>query len=205
MADHLLRDARLLPAIVSAGQITDEHAAKVLVSDAGGDLVRLRAAKLQLLDDPDALPAAIALLDRPYSWSNIHRDDAATRLLMLPGDNVRRRSGLVVHGARAQRLLPNGVPELHPSQLEHELLLRRQGRVGRVRSVGAVHDRRVRRSPGDVIRHGRSVDNRRAGGVSAPADAARSRSSRALPAPGVVPGRTERAVGLHVRLPHDAG
>ncbi len=64
MADHLLRDAQLLPAIVAAGQITDEHAAKVLVSDAGGDLVRLQEAKLQLLDDPDALPAAIALLDR---------------------------------------------------------------------------------------------------------------------------------------------
>jgi hypothetical protein len=64
MADHIVRDAQLLPAIVSAGQITDEHAAQVLVSDAGGDLGRLRQAKLQLLDDPDALPAAIALIDR---------------------------------------------------------------------------------------------------------------------------------------------
>jgi hypothetical protein len=64
MGDHLLRDALLLPAIVSDGQVTAEHAAKVLVSDAGGDPVRLRQAKLQLLDDPDALPGSIALLDR---------------------------------------------------------------------------------------------------------------------------------------------
>jgi hypothetical protein len=62
--DHLLRDAQLLPAIVARGQATEEHAARVLVSDAGGDPVPLRQAKLRLLDDPDTLPASIALVDR---------------------------------------------------------------------------------------------------------------------------------------------
>ena len=64
MWDHLLRDAQLLPAIVARGQMTQEHAAKVVVSDAGGDPSRLRQVRLQLLDHPDSLPASIELLDR---------------------------------------------------------------------------------------------------------------------------------------------
>jgi hypothetical protein len=76
---RLVEMAELLPGIIQRGQLTEDHAVKVLVSAAVGQAPLLREAALEIRGDPDAVPLSVALLDQ------------AAELAAAPSPPARRR------------------------------------------------------------------------------------------------------------------
>ena len=64
MGDRLLQLAQMMPEIIDRGQVTWDHAAKVLATEVSEDVALLREAALKLRSDPGAVPQSVALLDR---------------------------------------------------------------------------------------------------------------------------------------------
>ena len=62
---RLVQDAKHVAGMATAGYITEDHAVNYLALNVGvGDPVRLREAAYLIKQDPDAIPLAVAVLER---------------------------------------------------------------------------------------------------------------------------------------------